>query len=163
MLTILPGFGVSTSGLRTSKALAEPSGQRRSPRPWAREGAFFRPGTALCVPQTPSVVCRVAASCGPSAVRVPRAAAACVGFTGGSPLRVPPIQGRALRGITKDCPRGPWQRHAGRCILRPTGTHSQLLHCPETEDAGASPASELGNARPKGTHRTEEPSLAPMD
>jgi len=35
---------------------------------------------------------KVAASCGPSAFRVPRAAAADVVFTGGSPLRVPPAQ-----------------------------------------------------------------------
>ena len=45
ILTILPGWGVWTNEFRSSQAVAEPAGKRRSPPPWGRQGAFTRSGT----------------------------------------------------------------------------------------------------------------------
>ena len=44
-------------------------------------------------------------------------------------------------------PRGAWQRHAGRCILRPTGKHLEPSAETQSKDAGASPASKPGNGQ----------------
>ena len=67
-----------------------------------------------------------------------------VGDAGGTGGRDRPLR-RLVQHRT--LPRGPWQRHAGRCILRLTGTHLEPSARTQRKDAGASPASEPWNAR----------------
>ena len=49
MFMILPGLDISTSQFLVSQTLAEPSGHRRSPHPWAQRGAVSRWGQTASV------------------------------------------------------------------------------------------------------------------